>query len=807
MLPIVALLACWVLAVPVRAQNSNEITSVVPDSAEAGTSGLLVTFTLDSDVPPPPPGGVAPESVTIGSLVGTSVTHSSQQVVTAVFEIPVDEIAGAKDCAVSFATPNGSVVFSATGGFTVTSAPNSPPSVVSQPRSRIARVGESVSFSVSATGSEPLVYQWRKDGGTLVGATTSILSIASVTTNDAADYDCLVINDHGSDLSDSAALVVDISVPTVSAAWVVPDSEQFECYDDTNSIGCPATGAAFHGQDAQYEGYQPSLSISGDGLTVHDAASGLTWMRSTDLDGDGTIDADDKLTLAQALLYPATLNALNFGGYSDWRLPSIKELYSLMDFRGEGPSGYSGTDTTGLVPFLDTAYFEFGYGDPSALERIIDAQYVSSTEYVSTTMNGNATVFGVNFADGRIKGYPQVGKVYYVALVRGNSAHGINDFVDNGDGTLTDLATGLMWQKVDSVVTYNWEQALDYAEDLELADYSDWRLPNVKELQGIVDYTRSPATSGTAAIDPLFDSTAIINEGGQLDYASYWSGTTHATSTGSGEWGSYVSFGRALGYWTSIWQDVHGAGAQRSDPKNGDPADYPEGHGPQGDAIRVFNHVRVVRGGNGPLRADFGFSPEEPVDGTLVTFSGNAFGGTSPYTYDWSIAGTPDSGEIVMAALPPGLHSVMLTVTDTAALETQITREITVAGTSPPPLADGKLAGDAARFSRNSGDPGLIDVTYGTSPCSASKAVILYGNLGDFSAYAGSALDDAGSSGTAVIDGAGLDNVWFNIVWTSGNTAGHPGHEFTGGVDVERDWNATGFAGLTADDHSSDVCE
>ena len=93
---IVALLACWALAAPARAQNSNEITSVVPDSADAGTSGLLVTFTLDSDAPAPPPGGVAPASVTIGSLVGTSITHSSQYAVTATFDIPSGEAAGAR---------------------------------------------------------------------------------------------------------------------------------------------------------------------------------------------------------------------------------------------------------------------------------------------------------------------------------------------------------------------------------------------------------------------------------------------------------------------------------------------------------------------------------------------------------------------------------------------------------------------------------------------------------------------------------------------------------------------------------------
>jgi hypothetical protein len=41
--------------------------------------------------------------------------------------------------------------------------------------------------------------------------------------------------------------------------------------------------------------------------------------------------------------------------------------------------------------------------------------------------------------------------------------------------------------------------------------------------------------------------------------------------------------------------DVHGAGAQRSDPKNGDPGDYPYGHGPQGDVVRIYNYVRCVR--------------------------------------------------------------------------------------------------------------------------------------------------------------------------------------------------------------------
>jgi hypothetical protein len=50
-----------------------------------------------------------------------------------------------------------------------------------------------------------------------------------------------------------------------------------------------------------------------------------------------------------------------------------------------------------------------------------------------------------------------------------------------------------------------------------------------------------------------------------------------------------------MGYMDGRWQDVHGAGAQRSDPKVGDPNEFPNGHGSQGDAIRILNYVRLVR--------------------------------------------------------------------------------------------------------------------------------------------------------------------------------------------------------------------
>jgi hypothetical protein len=382
----------------------------------------------------------------------------------------------------------------------------------------------------------------------------------------------------------------------------VVDTGQTVCFDLTREIPCPDPGDSFFGQDAQYAGRAPSYIDHGDG-TLTDRNTGLMWTRSPDLDGNGHVDVADKLTYTDAMAYAATLDA---AGYDDWRLPTIHELYSLMDFRGVDISGPPDAWQGQRRPFLDTEFFEFGYGDTSAGERAIDAQFATSTLYSSTTMGGNLTMFGVNFADGRIKGYPAgptpmdpSGKGYYVLFVRGEEGYGQNHLVDNGDGTITDNATGLMWSREDSGEGMDWQEALAWVQSRNAEGYlgySDWRLPNAKELHSLVDYERSPDAAGTAALDPAFGITAIINEAGQQDFPVFWTSTTHTnTSQQPGQYAVYICFGRAMGYMNGRWMDVHGAGAQRSDPKVGDPNDWPWGHGPQGDAIRIHNFVRLVR--------------------------------------------------------------------------------------------------------------------------------------------------------------------------------------------------------------------
>lgn len=367
------------------------------------------------------------------------------------------------------------------------------------------------------------------------------------------------------------------------------DTGQTLCYNNFTEIPCPEPGQPFYGQDAQFSGPPPAYRDNGDG-TVSDLNTGLMWSKAVD---------PRKVDLEEA---QRTARQMSLGGYRDWRVPTIKELYSLIDFRGYTGLAHSGiTSPPGnAVPFINTDYFDFAYGDMTQGERYIDAQWLSSTKYVSTTMNGMQTLFGVNFADGRIKGYGyrKLGtgraiKTFFVRYVRGN-AYGSNDFVNNGDGTVSDRATGLMWMQTDSGRGMNWQQALDYAEQLKYAGYDDWRLPNTKELQSLVDYSRSPDTTDSPAIDPIFRTTAITNEAGEQDYPFFWTSTTHLDGPRPGSHAVYIAFGRAIGQLRGKVIDVHGAGAQRSDPKTGT-AEL--SHAPQGDARRVNNFVRCVRGG------------------------------------------------------------------------------------------------------------------------------------------------------------------------------------------------------------------
>ena len=89
-------------------------------------------------------------------------------------------------------------------------------------------------------------------------------------------------------------------------------------------------------------------------------------------------------------------------------------------------------------------------------------------------------------------------------------------FLDNGDGTVTDNMTGLMWVKSPDSTTRTWANALTYCEGLDSASHTDWRLPTVSELETLTNYSQSaPAT--------------WLNGQGFTNVQNYyWSSTTYA---------------------------------------------------------------------------------------------------------------------------------------------------------------------------------------------------------------------------------------------------------------------------------------
>ncbi|WP_139786638.1 DUF1566 domain-containing protein, partial [Desulfamplus magnetovallimortis] len=127
---------------------------------------------------------------------------------------------------------------------------------------------------------------------------------------------------------------------------------------------------------------------------------------------------------------------------------------------------------------------------------------------------------------------------FLMFLLLATSAHAVGPFVDNGDGTVSDEVTGLMWQQTDDGVTRTWEDACQACEELELAGYNDWRVPSVEELKSIVDYSK---------YDPSI-SDGIFNN---VKSSYYWSGSTYADGT-DGAWRVVFGYGGVGNYGKTI---------------------------------------------------------------------------------------------------------------------------------------------------------------------------------------------------------------------------------------------------------------
>jgi len=347
-----------------------------------------------------------------------------------------------------------------------------------------------------------------------------------------------------------------------SSTYPIVDTNQGLTYDNSEQIDPPAEGEAFYGPDAQYTGLTPSYTDNEDG-TVLDNITELMWTQDL---------SEMSMTWEEAGEYCETFE---YAGYDDWRLPTLKELWSIRDFS----QGW---------PWVDTDYFYLvGDGSDQRQQHSWSSNaYLVKSEYQNEQVIGSPA-FIVNDWTGHIKA---MSGNRFVRAVRGNT-YGINEFVDNGDDTISDEATGLMWSKDDSGEAMDWEAALAYAEGSDYAGYDDWRLSNAKELQSLADY------SGIFPVIDIsvFNLTELTNIKGQTDYPFYWSSTSNPveSSDGAVDNGSVYAWVLAAGYNTDPdGNDLHGAGSVVFTPKS------EENFTERDPEIHRYNYVRLVRGGN-----------------------------------------------------------------------------------------------------------------------------------------------------------------------------------------------------------------
>ncbi|MCC5813499.1 MAG: DUF1566 domain-containing protein [Leptospira sp.] len=222
--------------------------------------------------------------------------------------------------------------------------------------------------------------------------------------------------------------------------------------------------------------------------TVTDNATGMVWQKcSRGQENDGTCSGT--ATTASWAVAGTYCSELELAGESNWRLPSRQELETLVDY---------GKTTQ---PRIDTTVFPATVSD----------RYWSATTNALNTSNA----WSARFSTGLII---SVGKTstFSVRCVSGASKVYTSNFTDNGNGTVKDNATGLVWQKCSqglsgsncetgTATTPTWGDALTECSMLGLASRT-WRLPNINELKSLVDTTKeSTPTIDTTAFPETFD--------------------------------------------------------------------------------------------------------------------------------------------------------------------------------------------------------------------------------------------------------------------------------------------------------------
>lgn len=279
---------------------------------------------------------------------------------------------------------------------------------------------------------------------------------------------------------------------------------------------------------------------NGDG-TITDSLTGLMWLKDAGCFGfrhwESAVGVVSHFNSA-----PDDYNCEDYsGGYSDWVLPNINEIESLLNAEEASNGGW--LESQGFVD-IQAQY----WSSTTHAEFTEQAWYFGtggSIAYSSKTPT-NFRVWPVRSTSSFCAALWQTGQtVSYTAGDDGELRRGVSwpnpRFTDDGDGTVTDNLTSLIWLKDSNCLgVKTWLAAFDTVADFNTdpakyncEDYSDnnddWRLPNRKEFLSLVD--RSQFGPALPLNHPFAGNVS----------KTFWSSTTNPTT--SGAWYARMSYG------------------------------------------------------------------------------------------------------------------------------------------------------------------------------------------------------------------------------------------------------------------------
>ena len=369
------------------ADSGTVFTVVVSNAAGTVTSAEARLTVTSSAVAPIITTQPAAQAVATGQTASFSVVAAGTKPLAYQWKKNGTDIAGATSS--TYTTPailsedNGAVfsVVVSNGAGTVTSsnAVLSDVAISTQPAAQSVVVDQTASFSVTAAGTGPFTYQWKKDGVNIDGATSSTYTTpASVIGDNNAVFTVQVGNSAGTVTSSSASLLV------FSTKYSEVANTSGGTYAKTECVKDNITGLVWEGKTAS------GTRAGSDTYTNYDDENSAQKLNSSQSGYENPTQAEIDAS-SNSMGYKNAVNASALCGYTDWRLPTKNELLGIVDANQAAD------------PKIDSTWF------PNTQSLF----YLTKSPFVGTA----SSAWGVSFLTGNTTDYGR-GGVGNVRLVR-----------------------------------------------------------------------------------------------------------------------------------------------------------------------------------------------------------------------------------------------------------------------------------------------------------------------------------------------------------------------------------------------------